>query len=66
METVTNQLVEVIAGFEKEQTRLNEETVKKLRNDHDKEINELNHKLEVPHSFPLQSPMENKARNNSV
>ena len=40
-------LSEVISAFEKEQTRVKEETVQQLKDEHEAEITELRQKLEV-------------------
>ena len=47
METVTQQLTEVISAFDKEQTRVNEETIQQLKEEHKTEITEVKQKLEV-------------------
>ena len=47
MENVTVKLTEVISNFEKEQTRVNEEVIQQLKDQHHEEITEAKQKLEV-------------------
>ena len=47
MENITVKLTEVISSFEKEQTRVNEEVIQRLKDQHHEEITEAKQKLEV-------------------